>query len=164
MKVDCYPISMLPRQSRLFLDYASSHEPLSPFFVATPWSQSWANAVPTQDPAHRSALADRLLEQNQSWFSETGQAGEKALANIERLRQGAGAVVSGQQVALFGGPLFTFLKAATIIQRAQVANAVPIFWLCTRCASISNSPPLVGPSARSSWAPGLPQCSTAQPS
>ena len=131
MKVDCFPISMLPRQSRLFLDYASSHEPLSPFFVATPWSQSWANAVPTQDPAHRSALADRLLEQNQSWFSETGQAGEKALANIERLRQGAGAVVSGQQVALFGGPLFTFLKAATIIQRAQVANAVPIFWLAT---------------------------------
>ena len=55
----------------------------------------------------------------------------KALANIERLRQGAGAVVSGQQVALFGGPLFTFLKAATIIQRAQAANAVPIFWLAT---------------------------------
>jgi len=131
VKVDCFPISMLPRQSRLFLDYASSHEPLSPFFVATPWSQSWANAVPAQDPAHRSVLANRLLEQNQSW-----NAGEKALANIERLRQGAGAVVSGpvvsgQQVALFGGPLFTFLKAATIIQRAQVANAVPIFWLAT---------------------------------
>jgi bacillithiol biosynthesis cysteine-adding enzyme BshC len=126
VKVDCFPISMLPRQSRLFLDYASSHEPLSPFFVSTPWSQSWANAIPAQDPAHRSTLADRLLEQNQSW-----NAGEKALANIERLRQGAGAVVSGQQVALFGGPLFTFLKAATIIQRAQTANAVPIFWLAT---------------------------------
>ena len=126
MKVDCFPISMLPRQSRLFLDYASSHEPLSPFFVSTPWSQSWANAIPAQDPAHSTTLADRLLEQNQGWH-----AGPQAIANIERLRQGAGAVVSGQQVALFGGPLFTFLKAATIIQRAQAANAVPIFWLAT---------------------------------
>jgi len=130
---------MLPRQSRLFLDYASSHDPITPFYVSTPWSQSWANAIPAQDPAHSTTLADRLLEQNQSW-----NAGAKTLANIERLRQGAGAVVSGQQVALFGGPLFTLLKAATIIQRAQVANpgvpgelargggnAVPIFWLAT---------------------------------
>ncbi len=131
MKVDCFPISMLPRQSRLFLDYASSHEPLSPFFVSTPWSQSWANSIPSQDSAHRSALADLLLDQNRSWFSEAGNAGAKTLANIERLRQGAGAVVAGQQVALFGGPLFTLLKAATIIHRAQSAHAVPIFWLAT---------------------------------
>jgi bacillithiol biosynthesis cysteine-adding enzyme BshC len=117
---------MLPRQSRLFLDYAASHEPLSPFYVSTPWSQDWARSLPIQDPAHRTTLADLLLEQNQSW-----NAGPKTLANIERLRQGAGAVVSGQQVALFGGPLFTFLKAATIIRRAQDANAVPIFWLAT---------------------------------
>ena len=141
MKVDCFPISMLPRQSRLFLDYASSHEPLSPFFVATPWSQSWANAVPAQDPAHRSALADHLLQQNQRW-----NAGEKTLANIERLRQGAGAVVSGQQVALFGGPLFTFLKAATIIQRAQVANAVPIFWLATEDHDLAEADHVILPS------------------
>lgn len=145
---------MLPRQSRLFLDYTSSHEPLSPFFVSTPWSQSWANAVPPQDPAHRSAITDRLLEQNRSWG-----AGPKTLANIERLRQGAGAVVSGQQVALFGGPLFTFLKAATIIQRAQVANAgvpgelargdgnaVPIFWLATEDHDLAEADHIILPS------------------
>ncbi len=126
MKVDCYPISLLPRQSRLFLDYAASHEPLSPFYLSTPWSQGWARNLPTQDPTHRGTLADLLLEQNRTWG-----AGPKTLANIERLRQGAGAVVSGQQVALFGGPLFTFLKAATIIRRAQEAQAVPIFWLAT---------------------------------
>jgi len=126
VKVDCYPISMLPRQSRLFLDYAASHEPLSPFYISTPWSQDWARNRPTQDPAHRNAVADLLLEQNRTW-----NAGPKTLANIERLRQGAGAVLSGQQVALFGGPLFTFLKAATIIRRAQDSGAVPIFWLAT---------------------------------
>lgn len=126
MKVDCFPISMLPRQSRLFLDYTSSHEPLLPFFNSTPWDQSWARSTPSHDPAHRNALADLLLEQNRGWG-----ASDKTLANIERLRQGAGAVVTGQQVALFGGPLFTLLKAATIIRRAQDSGAVPIFWLAT---------------------------------
>jgi len=124
--VDCYPISLLPRQSRLFLDYTSSHEPIAPFFVSTPWSHAWKDAVPAQDEDRRSAMADALREQNQSWG-----AGAKTLENIERLRNGAGAVVTGQQVALFGGPLFTILKAATIIERARAAGAVPVFWLAT---------------------------------
>jgi bacillithiol biosynthesis cysteine-adding enzyme BshC len=129
VKVDCYPISLLPRQSRLFLDFTSSHEALTPFFVSTPWSQEWAAAAPAQDAAHRKALADLLLEQNRAWLPEAGA--EKTLANIERLPAGAGAVVTGQQVALFTGPLFTLLKAATIVRRAQDANAVPVFWLAT---------------------------------
>jgi uncharacterized protein YllA (UPF0747 family) len=144
VKVDCYPISLLPRQSRLFLDYTSSHEPLAPFFASTPWSTSWANEIPQQDPAHRAQLADLLREQNKSWFDGSSVASDKIQANIERLRQGSGAVVTGQQVALFGGPLFTLLKAATIIRRAQDAGsgvpgelarggggAVPIFWLAS---------------------------------
>ena len=137
---------MLPRQSRLFLDYTSSHEPLSPFFVSTPWSQSWANSVPAQDAAHRSAIADQLLEQNRLWNADPATLGAKTLANIERLRQGAGAVVSGQQVALFGGPLFTFLKAATIIRRAQTANAVPIFWLATEDHDLAEADHVILPS------------------
>lgn len=45
-------------------------------------------------------------------------------------------VVTGQQVALFGGPLFTPFKAATAIARARQATAaghphVAIFWLAT---------------------------------
>ena len=146
MKVDCYPISMLPRQSRLFLDYTSSHDPLAPFFVSTPWSQDWAKSIPPQTPAHREALADHLLEQNRDWSSESGAASDKTRANIERLRHGAGAVVTGQQVALFGGPLFTLLKAATIIQRAQAANAVPIFWLATEDHDLAEADHVILPS------------------
>jgi uncharacterized protein YllA (UPF0747 family) len=139
VKVDCYPISMLPRQSRLFLDYTSSHEPLAPFFTSTPWDQSWGRSIPPQDAAHRAVLADLLLEQNRHWG-----ASDKALANIERLRHSAGAVLTGQQVALFTGPLFTLLKAATVVRRAQDSNAgvpgelargggnaVPVFWLAS---------------------------------
>ncbi len=124
MNVDCYPISLLPRLSRLFLDYASSREGLSPFYRLGP--SEVPTAVPEQSQAHRNAVADLLLEQNQNW-----NAGSKTTANIEKLRNGAGAFVTGQQVALFTGPLFTLLKAATVIHRAQAANAVPIFWLAS---------------------------------
>ena len=124
MRVDCYPISLLPRLSRLFLDYTESREPIAPFYAASPWS--WKTPVPAQSPAHRVALADLLREQNLSWG-----AGEKTLANIEMLRAGASAIVTGQQVALFGGPLFSLFKAATAIHRAQKIGAVPIFWLAS---------------------------------
>ena len=124
MKVDCYPISVLPRLSRLFLDYAAGREPLAPFFSATPFTSAFP--IPPQDPTLRSSVADLLLHQNQSW-----NAGPAALAGIEKLRQGAGAFVTGQQVALFTGPLFTLLKAATVIHRAKLSNSVPIFWLAS---------------------------------
>jgi len=124
VRVDCYPISLLPRLSRLFLDYTESREPIAPIYAASPWS--WKSTVPAQSPAHRAALADLLRDQNLAWG-----AGEKTLANIEMLRAGASAIVTGQQVALFGGPLFSLFKAATAIHRAQKIGAVPIFWLAS---------------------------------
>src|SRR6202012_2043355 len=59
------------------------------------------------------------------------------MANIAKLRAGARAVVTGQQVVLFGGPLLTILKAATAVARAKEATKatrvehVPVFWLAT---------------------------------
>jgi bacillithiol biosynthesis cysteine-adding enzyme BshC len=77
-------------------------------------------------------LADELLRQNRSFG-----ASAETLANIEKLRAGARAVVTGQQVVLFGGPLLTLLKAATAVSRAREATRitgvehVPIFWMAT---------------------------------
>jgi len=59
------------------------------------------------------------------------------LANIERIKNGAAVVVTGQQVGLFGGPLLTLMKAATAIRKAQDATRVsgrehvPVFWLAS---------------------------------
>ncbi|HEX6853589.1 MAG TPA: bacillithiol biosynthesis cysteine-adding enzyme BshC [Candidatus Polarisedimenticolaceae bacterium] len=52
-------------------------------------------------------------------------------AHLRALRAGAPAVVTGQQVGLFLGPLFTLHKAATAIRLARETGAVPVFWLQT---------------------------------
>src|ERR1700722_8962779 len=82
-------------------------------------------------PSQRGTLCDLLEQQNRAFG-----VGEPVYENIARLRSGAGAVVTGQQVTLFGGPLFTILKAATVIRKAKDASIsgnpqVPIFWLAT---------------------------------
>jgi bacillithiol biosynthesis cysteine-adding enzyme BshC len=107
----------------LFLDYAASREPLAPFHAASPYAPVVAT---THDGAQNAAIADLLEAQNRNFG-----AGEAALKNIAKLRAGAAAVVTGQQVTLFGGPLFTLLKAAAAIRRAKEAGAVPIFWMAT---------------------------------
>ena len=81
----------------------------------------------TDYPAERREQVAAILEkQNRGWG-----AGEATLKNIERLRAGAAAIVTGQQVGLFGGPLYSVLKALTAIKLAEQHHAVPIFWLAT---------------------------------
>jgi bacillithiol synthase len=131
MKTECYPISVLPGLTRLFLDYVERHEALAPFYPASAYSTEWATTPRVLPASHRQALCDLLEQQNRS-FGATAPVFE----NIQRLRNGAGAVVTGQQVTLFGGPLYTILKAATAIRKAKDASVagypqVPVFWLAS---------------------------------
>ena len=93
---------------------------------------AWASQAPSLPGGHRGALADELLLQ-----AATFQAGDAAKTNIGLLREGAAAVVTGQQVGLFGGPLLTLLKTATAIRKAHDATRisgrvhVPVFWLAS---------------------------------
>jgi bacillithiol biosynthesis cysteine-adding enzyme BshC len=59
-------------------------------------------------------------------------------ASLDALsRPGTAAVITGQQVGLFGGPLYSFYKAATAVAAARAleeqtgVRCVPIFWLQT---------------------------------
>jgi bacillithiol synthase len=84
------------------------------------------------------AVAPALLAElrRQSTLLPPSSAREK---NLDLLGAGSGAsvVVTGQQVGLFLGPLYTLHKAATAVARArQVAQrtgrpCIPIFWLQT---------------------------------
>lgn len=89
---------------------------------------SVARDYPTQ---RRAAIAKILAEQNQRWG-----ASAQTIANVDRFAAGAAAIVTGQQVGLFGGQLMSLLKALTAIklaaeQTAHGVDTVPIFWLAT---------------------------------
>ena len=147
MHTECFPITVLPHLSRLFTDYAESRTAL-PYYPLSPYSQEWAFEPSSLDPAVRAAVADLLVTQNRTFG-----AGEKTFANIERLRNGASAVVTGQQVTLFGGPLFTLFKTATVIRKAQDATAagyphVPIFWLASEDHDLEEADHIALPSRR----------------
>jgi bacillithiol biosynthesis cysteine-adding enzyme BshC len=137
MDVECFSITSLPGTTALFRDYAdaaasSNAAALRRWYPTNPLSMGWAARATELSEAHRGKLADVLLQQ-----AAVFGAGDAARANIERLKNGAAAVVTGQQVALFGGPLLTLLKAATAIRKAADATKqsgrehVPVFWLAT---------------------------------
>ncbi|RRA47401.1 bacillithiol biosynthesis cysteine-adding enzyme BshC [Acidipila sp. EB88] len=125
----CYPLAVLPGLSRLFAEFVEGRA--GAFYPASPVGRGWMHQdAPVSVP--RPELAALLSAQN-----DACHAGSPAMANIEKLRHGARAVVTGQQVALFGGPLYTLHKAATAVRLAQDATAatgiphVPVFWLAT---------------------------------
>src|SRR5581483_6926988 len=134
MKSHCYPFRQIPHSSKLFLDYLDFTPSVQQFYSRSPRFLEWAkNEVPSiQYPAERRAhVATILGRQNKTWA-----AGEKTLENIERFRSGACALVTGQQVGLFGGPVFSIYKALTAVKLAQESrklgvDCVPIFWLAT---------------------------------
>jgi bacillithiol biosynthesis cysteine-adding enzyme BshC len=158
LHTECYPISILPRLSPLFLDYVESRSPLAPFYSSSPYSQQWMQQVPTQDPALRSSIADLLDEQNRAFHASVA-----TFANIDRLRQGAAAVVTGQQVTLFGGSIFTLLKAATAIRKAKDAGAVPIFWLATEDHDLAEADHVTLPSRHALHTLRLPHADSVTP-
>src|SRR5208337_198328 len=134
MKAQCLPFQQIPHSTRLFLDYLSytpsvrGMYPRSPVF--SEWVKDEAQRV-VYDEARRNTVSNILERQNRGWG-----ASSKTLANIERLRRGALAAVTGQQVGLFGGPLFSIFKALTAVKLAEQATAagvdcVPVFWLAT---------------------------------
>lgn len=134
MKTHCLPFSQIPHTTRLFTDLLAYSPNVQPFYPRSPrfgeWMQSEAARI-SYNSSRREPVTAILQRQNQSW-----NASSKALANLDRLRHGAAAVVTGQQVGLFGGPVFSLYKALTAVKLAEEAtaagiNAVPIFWLAT---------------------------------
>lgn len=134
MKSQCLPFSQIPHTTPLFLDYLSHTPAAREFYPRSPlfpeWDKDEAGRV-RYDDARRQKVSRILERQNRGW-----QAGSRTLANLERLKRGALAAVTGQQVGLFGGPLFAIFKALTAVKLAEQATAagldcVPIFWLAT---------------------------------
>ncbi len=118
----------LPGASRLFLDYLYSFERLRGFFTHVPGnlgSIGEAARSLSYPESRRAALVEALREDN---------APSAALDLLSR--PGTVAVVTGQQVGLFGGPAYSVYKALTAVKLARSLSdagipAVPVFWCAT---------------------------------
>jgi bacillithiol biosynthesis cysteine-adding enzyme BshC len=115
-------------------DYAFDYAKVAEFFAGDPRSpQAWQEAIARSRDYARplDAITDVVQAQQQRRGAPT-----EAIAAAARLRdRQTVAVVTGQQAGLFGGPLFTLLKALTALELAETVRAqhgvpvVAIFWI-----------------------------------
>ena len=128
------PFASLQAFPDLFVDATTRFDAVSDFFAA-PWNdadaQREAARTAAQRPIDRHELADVLADQNARWTA--GTAPQEAIDTLRHPE--AVAVVTGQQVGLFTGPLYTIYKTITALQRAQQWSdawnrpVVPLFWI-----------------------------------
>ena len=123
----------LPHSTPLIRDFTENFTRLQRFYARKPEMPAVeAYARKLDFPAdRRREVAAILREQNVALG-----AGPETEKNLQRLENGAVAIVSGQQVGLFGGPAYAFYKALTAIESARELSlsgveAVPIFWMAT---------------------------------
>lgn len=133
--MDCRALlpHQLPHSSKLFRDYVENFSKVESFYSHSPDLKTAARLGHDLDfpTDRRREVADILRSQNLAYGS-----GAETEKNLSLLAEGAVAVVTGQQVGLFGGPAYSFYKALTAIQAAQELirkgiPAVPVFWMAT---------------------------------
>jgi bacillithiol biosynthesis cysteine-adding enzyme BshC len=133
--MDCHWISAveLPHTTLLYATYLTDFPRVSEFYVHPPDFNgiSQAAADIRLEDSIRGGVVDVLRKQNIAFGGDS-----TTNRNLDRLRDGAVAVVTGQQVGLFGGPAYSVYKALTAIHvatelTARGTNAVPVFWLAT---------------------------------
>lgn len=136
LRVERLPFERIPHQSRLFLEYLEDPTTLRRFYPEAVRFHyeldSRRSRVLDAYTTDRDALCDALEEANTRWGAR-----RETLDNIKRLRsKDAVAVVTGQQVGLFTGPLYTLYKALSAVKlaaclSARGTEAVPVFWMAT---------------------------------
>ena len=131
-----FPIEIrrFPWIRRLATDYAFDYPRLAEFFAGNPADPvAWRSAIARAQghPRQRDRITDVVVAQQRR-----RSAPPEALAAAARLRDPeAIAIVTGQQAGLFGGPLFTLLKAVTAVRLAERTSAehrvpaVAVFWI-----------------------------------
>jgi len=127
------PFPKIPHQSELFLDYLAQSPKALSFYRRPPTVESFERAAREDIPGitiPRREIAAILRRQNDAYGSAP-----RTMDHIQELEEtDCAAIVTGQQVGLFTGPLYTIHKAFTAIRIAQDlrrrgVRAVPVFWM-----------------------------------
>jgi bacillithiol biosynthesis cysteine-adding enzyme BshC len=127
-------IRRFPWIRRFAADYAFDFARVARFFAGDPAEpRAWADAIRRRQ-AHTGAsteLARVLLAQQQRRGApRAARAAAEKLADPNTV-----VIITGQQAGLFGGPLFTLLKALTAMKLAARVSqdhgvtVVPVFWI-----------------------------------
>lgn len=132
--MDCtqYSFNSLPFTS-LFKNYIRQKDDILQFYSCNPLSENEMDdkIISFEFKGDRLSTVELLSEYNQQFG-----APPQTLKNIEKLADNNTlAVVTGQQLTLYGGPLFTIYKILTAITLASTwekkynRSVIPVFWL-----------------------------------
>jgi bacillithiol biosynthesis cysteine-adding enzyme BshC len=132
VNVEQKPI-LLDEGTPLFRDFLGYTEAVKPFFP-NHFQGDWEATILQRSEhfPYRAELARVLEEQNRRWTNSP-----ETFRNIDQItRENSMAVVTGQQVGIWSGPLFTLYKALAILQLSEKLQRqfpqfrfVPIFWM-----------------------------------
>lgn len=119
--------------NKIFQDYITNYKNLSSFYEVNPLSEE--DVKSGFESFHFDNDRTKTVELLKEYNLQFG-AGKKTIQSVERLsNEKAIAVVTGQQLTLFGGPLFTIYKILTAIHYARKWEkefnipCVPVFWM-----------------------------------
>jgi bacillithiol synthase len=125
----------IPRQSKLFLDYLDQTPAAMRFYHHPPDIESLVDLAGSrlgEWPFPRKEIASILRRQNESYGGNS-----ETLRRIDELEKpDSVAILTGQQVGLFTGPIYTIYKALTTVRLSEALiklgiRAVPVFWMDT---------------------------------
>lgn len=127
-------IRSFPWIRRLAADYAFDFAKVAEFYAGDPASSSaWADTITrSQSFGRQPAATARLIAAQQAQRNAPAAARESAARLADPATR---VVITGQQAGLFGGPLFTLLKAITTmklakqVEREHHVPVVPVFWI-----------------------------------
>jgi len=132
------PYTSLPGYTDLYLDYINNFEKVSKYYQFSYTNDGFLKAIKAKEEQYnnsninREELSEILKTQNKFYNS-----GDATFANIDKLKEkNTFAIVTGQQIGMLSGSLYTIFKAINAIQLAKTLsvkfpeyNFVPIFWL-----------------------------------